>query len=441
MTIEAQLRSSPSVVRMLLEPRLATVVCGAVGVLSALPAAYDVWKVATLALAQIGAPAQPTDFLNLYSGADLMLHAAVLTYSLDAQLIDQQALSGSANLLVPFFLPPHAALLLSWLGLLPYGVAYLVWLAIGCLSVVLAAHLLAPHWTRWSPLIWFGLAMLYLPGLLGLAQGQTSALMLLAFAAFARAVLDDGKKRFVWLATLGVLGWTLKPQLAWVLFAALLFSRRWLTVGSIAAVVAAFTAVAVARLTPDGFAAYVSDSRSKLVEALSADPTWLPGPTLLHASLWFLGVTPLAYLVAALLIGGAGAGFVYLWRDGLAQGQARPLQVASLPIVAIISAPYALVYELTPWLATFWLLWRFTSERPAARAILLWLSSGVWIAADVGVMQPLNGGADTAALFGLAVVGYIVYLFHTSSPSEIAKLPAAGDDRYVRPRKAAPRSE
>jgi hypothetical protein len=148
-------------------------------------------------------------------------------------------------------------------------------------------------------------------------------------------------------------------------------------------------------------------------EAFGSDPTFLLGPTLVHASHWFLGVTAPGQVVAAGLVLAMLAAFISVWRTGPANDEARLLQLAILPIAAVLAAPYALIYELTLWLAAFWLLWRYTELRPLARSGLLWLTAGVWVAADFGVGYPLSGGADFAALFGLGLIAFIAWLFHT----------------------------
>src|SRR5207248_975159 len=117
-------------------------------------------------------------FLNLYTGAYLTLHAPASVYDLDQQLAVQQGLTGWASPIVPFYLPPHAAVLLSWLALLPYSLAYIVWLLIGVGCVIGSAMVLAPR----RPWVWALGSFLFLPALLALVQGQTTALMLLAFA-------------------------------------------------------------------------------------------------------------------------------------------------------------------------------------------------------------------------------------------------------------------
>jgi hypothetical protein len=105
-----------------------------------LPAAYDVWKVASLTLDQLqGAPAQGTDFLNLYAGARLFATDPASTYDLNAQQALQRSLTRWDSPLVPFYLPPYAAVLVAWLGWLSYPLAYLVWLLLGILWLGLAA--------------------------------------------------------------------------------------------------------------------------------------------------------------------------------------------------------------------------------------------------------------------------------------------------------------
>jgi hypothetical protein len=172
--------------------------------------------------------------------------------------------------------------------------------------------------------------------------------------------------------------------------------------------------VATARLGQTGAAQFGSVAQDKLIEALTADPVFLIGPTLLHASRWFLGVNATAYAVAAVLVGASLGAVLFVWRHGPADDERLVLQLAIIPIVAVIAAPYALIYELAPWMVSFWLLWRYTESRTSARAMLLWLVAGTWISANIGVAEPRAGGADLAAAFGLGLVAFIVWQFHTS---------------------------
>jgi hypothetical protein len=396
---------------------LLALVCVAVAALSVLPAAWDVWRIGAIALDQVSGPAAGTDFLNLYAGAHLFLSDPARLYDLDAQASLQHALTGWSSPLVPFFLPPHAALLASWLGLLPYGYAYVVWLALNCACLVLATHVLAPNTSgRWRTPIWSAATLLFLPTLVTLGQGQTSLVFLLGFAAFSRA---------------GVLAWTLKPQLAIAPVAALVLARRWQTLLGSMVVVLALTALAVSRSGLDAVADYRGLATAKLVETVSADPVFLLGPTLLHASRWFLG-TPAPGIALQIVL---AATLLVVWRRGLAHDDARLLQLALVPLVAVLAAPYALIYELTTWLASFWLLWRYTDSRPALRRVLLWLVAPVLAAANVGVALPREGGADYAALTGLGLTGFVVWcvIRHPTTSSARTPLPVAPPAETSRP--------
>jgi hypothetical protein len=397
--------------RQLRSPGLPADICLLVGIASALPAAYDAWKVVSIVVTQFGGSAEGTDFLNLYAGPRLLLLAPHQTYDPDAQLALQRSLTGRDNALVPFYLPPYAALLVSWLALPAYPLAYLVWLVLGVACIVLAASWLAPRWTRWSALVWFGISLLFLPCTLGLGQGQTAALMLACTTAFATGML--GRRHASARLVLGVLGLALKPQFAPLFVCVLICARRWRALAAAAALIGGFSAVALLRVGADGRAAYTRASSDKLMETISADPTFLLGPTLLHASHWFLGVNGVAHVLAALVVLITLVVFAAVWRRGPAADDAILLQLALLPVVSVIVAPYALVFELTTWLVSFWLLWRYTAVRTAGRAGLLWLAAGVWVAGDIGAALPLAGGADVAALLGVCVVAFIGWLYRS----------------------------
>ncbi len=362
--------------------------CVAVAAVSAVPALMDLGSEARIVAAQLTGPAQGTDFLNLYAGASLMLHDPAHQYDLDVQLAVQRGLTGWQSPPVPFFLPPYGALLVAPLAALPYGIAYLVWLCLGVACLAAAAALLAPRWAgRWSPVVWLGVSLLYLPAFLGLAMGQTTAVMLLAFVVLCRF----WKSGHAWLLACCVLVWLLKPQLALPLLAALLLSRRFDVLVRTLTLVFALSAAAVVRMGPAGVESYASLSRAKLAESFTADPMFLPGPTLLHSVHLLLGLNVAAHALGLLLI--AAAWLLYLRAP-------ERMRVPAIPIVATIAAPYALVHEMTAWLATFWLLWPYVPFRPR----LLWLTAAIWLAADVGVALPLLGGAAVAAALGLLLL-------------------------------------
>src|SRR4051812_6073017 len=126
--------------------------CVAVASASAVPALADLRALVSIVVSQLNGPAHGTDFLNLYAGAYLVSHDPSHAYDLSVQLAVQQAATGWQSPIVPFFLPPYAALLVGWLGWLPYGAAYLVWLAIGVGCVLRAAGVVGPRWGGgWAP--------------------------------------------------------------------------------------------------------------------------------------------------------------------------------------------------------------------------------------------------------------------------------------------------
>ena len=395
-----------------------TLLCFLAALGSAPFALFDVAKIIGLSRDQLQRPAWRTDFLNLYSGAYLITHAPADLYHLAAQSAVQQAVLGHAHPIVPFLLPPYAAVAIGWLGFVPYGTAYLLWLLVGGCSVVLAARLLArPGHAARDTLVWTTGLLLFLPVVEGIGQAQTSAVMLLSLAALTRGLSDHEpgqRTRWLWLA---VVGCALKPQLSPCILLALALDRRIGTLGRAALAIAGLAAIGLALGGPDLITSYRQVSAAKLQESLLASPDFLPGPTVLHAAQRLLGAGLAASLVTVLVDSVLLASVAWAWRCGLAPGPSRPLQLALLPLIAVLAAPYALIHELSAWPVSLGLLLQYTRFRSAGRALVLLLGTAVWIAADLGVMEP-NGtrGADLAALLGLLVVGYIlVSLRHTSS--------------------------
>jgi hypothetical protein len=242
--------------------------------------------------------------------------------------------------------------------------------------------------------------------------------MLLAFAWLStrlRSRTSNG-----WLLALGALAWTLKPQFAPCIVVALLLARRGDAVACLAVMLGALSALALQMLGPVAIGGYLHLSQQKFQEVFVADPTFLPGPTLLNASQRLLGLGWPAQLLAAALSVIALVALGTIWWRGLAHDDAALAQLAALPVASIICAPYALAYELTTWLASFWLLWVYTRRRPVARAMLVWLTAGVWLAGDVAVVSPVAGGADLAALLGLWLLLMIGWLVRRHVPVPVS---------------------
>lgn len=399
-----------------------TRVCVLTALASAPFALFDLAKVVGLTLDQLVGPAWPSDFLNLYSGAYLIVHAPADLYNFAAQTAVQQAALGHQHPIVPFLLPPYAAVAIGWLGLVPYGTAYLLWLLVGIGSVVAAAHLLAGqrHTTR-DTVRWTAGLLLFLPVVEGLGQAQTSAVMLLSLAGLARGLPDDvtlKNKKWLWLALVGC---ALKPQLGPFILLALVLDRRFGTLWRASLVIAGLAAISLLLAGPELISTYRQVSAGKLAESLLASPDFLPGPTVLHAAQRLLGSGLAAAAITLVIDAAMLAAVAWAWRRGLAPGPDRLLQLALLPLVAILAAPYALIHELSAWPVSLGLLLQYTRFRSLSRAIVLALASAIWIAADLGVMDPNpTRGADVAAVLGLLAVGYILASLRRASTGESA---------------------
>ena len=362
-----------------------------------------------------------TDFVNLYTGASLLARTPGQVYSPAAQQAFEQALTDPGHPYLGFFLPPPSAVLVTWLGWLPYSAAYAAWLGLGLACVAGAAWLLGQ--TLRGRLAWLAGLLLFLPVLEGLGQGQTSALLLLGMAGLARglsspsAVASGGSRAarqpeavqtrsWLWLALLACL---LKPQLGLVPLLALLLDRRFGTLLRAAAALAGLSLVGLLLAGPELLSSYRALSSDKLVDSLTAPPDFLPGPTLLHAMQRFFGTGMLAdalgLCLAALVLVGVG----WAWRGGVLPDDRRLLQVAVLPLASVLVAPYALIHEVSCWPVAFCLLERYTRQRPLARALLLVTAIGVWFTAELAVLEPnATRGADLAALLGLLLVVAII---------------------------------
>ncbi len=209
--------------------------------------------------------ARKHDFLNLYTGASLALQGNFAhLHSPQVQLNRERQYVPALPTLVPFVRPPFYALILAPLALLPFGLAFWIWLALqsallfGCWAWALA---------RWGPdALIFG--ALYLPTALGIASGQDCVVMLaILIATYA---LSEKGRPFTSGAALGLGLIKFHLFLLWPL--ALLIQKRWrMTLGACAAV-AAESLVSLLLSGPSGIAEYFRLLRNKNIERLSPSP-------------------------------------------------------------------------------------------------------------------------------------------------------------------------
>jgi hypothetical protein len=361
-------------------------------------------------VAQLDGPAHVTDFVAISSGPRLLLSEPSRLYAPGAAAALDRSLTATDRFDRPFSFLPQAALELAPLGLLPYGVAYLIWLGIGLASLAVSAWLLAPRSRVW-PLV----LVLFLPAQLALIMGQTSALTLLAFCALVRLV--DRRPMLAGML-LGLSPATWKPQLvAPALGIALAAGRQWRMLAWVVLgpllLVAGFTLVAGIGWVAD-YRAQAGVLWSLVNDRSSVESA---GQTLLGLAQAACGPGWPA-LVAA--VGGGAAvhsTVAGVWWRGLRHDPRRHLQLALLPIAAVTAAPHALGYDLTLWLASAWLLLRYVECRPAARPVALAVSVCGWACANVVVLTENELGFPWAAAHGLATIVALVWLY-ASHPRE-----------------------
>jgi hypothetical protein len=383
--------------------------------LASLPfAVFGVAQLAHTVRRQIGGPGEVTDFLAIYSGGRLFLTDASHLYSAQTIVRLEQDLSGGSAFDRPFSFLPLAAVLLAPVAALDYGVAYLVWLCVGLVCIGLAAYLLAPRFGRrhgW--LFWPLILALFLPVQFGLVMGQTSAVGLLGFAVFARFIAHQR-----WAgAALGLSPFSWKPQLAVPIVLGLGLARRWWTLAVLVGVPLLITVGVLIYAGPG----LIQDYRAASGEMwrLVAARTWyeFSGQTIFSMFQFIFGTGELAL---ALTIGVGAlvyAAVAALWWGGLAGDSRRALQLAVLPVVGVLAAPHALVYELTTWLATAWLLLEYAESRPSIKPLVVWICLIGCAVGNVVTLTERSLGFPLATPLGLAIVALTVWLARTHSPA------------------------
>ena len=209
--------------------------------------------------------ARKHDFLNLYTGASLALDGNFAhLHSPQAQLDRERQFVPALPTLVPFVRPPFYALLLAPLALVPFALAFWIWLA-------LQSALLFGCWawalSRWGPdALTFG--ALYLPTALGIASGQDCVVMLaILIATYA---LSEKGRHFSSGAMLGLGLIKFHLFLLWPL--ALLMQKRWRMLAGACAAVAAETLISLWLSGWSGMAGYFQLLRNKNIERLSPSP-------------------------------------------------------------------------------------------------------------------------------------------------------------------------
>jgi hypothetical protein len=219
-----------------------------------------------IALGSIIVPgARKHDFLNLYTGASLALEGNFAhLHSPQVQLERERRFVPGLDALVPFVRPPFYALILAPLALLPFGVAFWVWIALQS-SILFGCWAWA--YQRWGPdALVFG--ALYLPTALGIASGQDCVLMLVV--AISVYTLANRGNQGASGAVLGLGLIKFHIFLLWPL--ALVIQKRWRTLMGATGAVAGEILVSLWLSGIEGLKEYVHLLQMKELPHLSPSP-------------------------------------------------------------------------------------------------------------------------------------------------------------------------
>jgi hypothetical protein len=275
------------------------------------------------------------DFLAYWLASKFALcgHAAE-AYNLGAMVRAERAFMPASDKVFDWLYPPSFFLVVLPLGLMPYFVAFFVWM-----GATIAAYVVAMR-----RIVTGSVAMWCLAGFSGvwvnLTQGQNGFLT----AALAAAGLIALPKRPV-LAGVFIGLVTLKPHLALAFPVALVAIGAWRALASAALTAAAFVGLGVAVLGRGTLAGFLKDLPDARMYVETGAVPWSKMPTV-FSFLRTLGVPVAvayaAHLAVALM---AIAAVWYVWRRSADWG----LRSAALMAATCMVSPYLFDYDLA-WL-------------------------------------------------------------------------------------------
>ena len=194
------------------------------------------------------------DFTFYYAAARLGLaHGWPSIYDLNLQQAELDSIGSSIRIaeLARYISPPPVAWAALPLTPLPYPIAYWIWCALLLIALALTWRLAAPGHGPWR-LVHIAAALGWLPVIYGLQLGQPGLFVALGVAACC-ALLQAERPFWAGIA-LGALA--LKPQLAFLVPAALLLSGRRRAFWGGALALGLLAVVSALALGPSGVAAY-----------------------------------------------------------------------------------------------------------------------------------------------------------------------------------------
>jgi hypothetical protein len=305
------------------------------------------------------------DWLPVAAAGRLLAHGSTCLYcgaklaAAETSLLGRPVPWGLGTLLVgganyqPFLNPPPAALVAVPLALLPPAIGFALFSGLSVAAIAVGYRVL----TRFlhCPPLPTVLALLAVPGILGLALGQWAAILTLALVLALWKLEDRPVLAGLLLSLLLV-----KPQYVWLVPVALVLAGRWRVLLGLGIGAALLGATSVILVGPAGIGEWITASvtaggqQMRLTFGVPGVVAGVLGPDAGYASLG---------LAAVLAVGMA-----VRWRQQL---RARPeLTIAVFACLSLLLSPHVLVQDglvLAPALALAARRW----PRPAAGAALL----------------------------------------------------------------------
>lgn len=350
------------------------------------------------------------DFLSFYTGGSFVLHGRALDLSNEAaQLAFQRAVLGANVQSTSVWVsPPYFAWFFAPFSLLPYPVAYVVFVAlsVGVLTLAFRALGRALGLPQSTPRTWW-IVLQYYPTLQWLLNGQITGLWLSAFIAIYLS-LRSGRENRAGIC-LGL--FACKPTLALGLAVALLAARRirlllW-------AAVSAGTLVALGFVTvPAAMRDYLYRGPA-LVSFVRESGYHLAG---LHGSFEFATLALDGYSRRIASISGllvccglvAAAGAHWLRADLRAGSRAWDLEMAATLAIGVIASPHLYGYDLALLALPFWIVVARTSSPasvlPLDEGPVLRATAYVWALGLVGPALAVAQEDLTRRILGVPVV-------------------------------------
>jgi hypothetical protein len=299
--------------------------------------------------------AKSHDFLSFYSGAYLTSHGmASRLYDPAAQFALQKRLAPSNVELVPFIRPPFYAILLSPLGMLPFGAAFTCWSLVQ-IGVLVACF--AWGWRRFGTVALM-VGCMSVPAAIGIAHGQDAVLFLAVM--IVSYTLAERKRDVAAGAVLGLLLVKFHLTPLWVV--AMMLERRWKMLAGFAAAGVAAVGISLAMIGAGGVRTYAALLQNQDLRWLSPAPEFMISLQGLGAN---LGVTQVAAYA------GGAAAVVALFLTGLRDAPLWRIYAVTTA-ASLLLVPHVYGYDAAMLLPGLWMA-TFRAELPHTRIPALWL--------------------------------------------------------------------